>query len=414
MRMSPRLATTILAVWGLSLAGCGEESTTAAAAGEAYVGPIQLELREELTPKSPVSAVAKHGERVSLVQRRRRFARVRTEDGREGWVDSRNLMRPEQMAELRGLWDRAAKLPSMGAATVWDQLNVHTAPNRYAPTFARIPEKGKVDVIWATLAPRVPYEDPGIDPAPRPSPVSKRVKKKKEPKVPPPPMPAAPSLPSDWQDLSRTVLPEGMEPTPKPAPSPVAMDEWSLVRLADGKAGWALSRPLQLAVPDEVAQYAEGKRITSYFSLGAVNDEGVEKHHYLWTTMGSRNEKHHFDSFRVFIYNARRNRYETSYIERGVKGYFPVLVKNGATPTFSLLLEDAQGQVTRRTYQFQGYRVQMIDKVADRVPDPVPSGTQLASSVLPDEAADVPSPPRGFFEKIGDRAAAWKKRILGR
>ncbi len=410
--MSLRLAAFSLCSGLLFLVGCGDEPAPAAPVGEAYVGPIQLELKAELTPKSQVAAVAKHGERVALVQRRRRFARVRTGDGREGWVDARNLMRPAQMAELRALWASAAKLPSMGSATVWSTLNVHTAPNRLAPTFVRIPEKGTVDVVWAMVAPRAAYEDPGIDPPSKKAPPSRPKKKKNEPKIPPPPMPPAPPLPSEWEALSKNVPPEGLESAPRPAAPGVAMDEWSLVRLSDGKAGWALSRPLQLAVPDEVAQYAEGKRITSYFPLSSVSDGGVEKHHYLWTTIGSRNESHHFDSFRIFVYNPRRHRYETAYIERGVKGYFPVLVTRDGATKFSLLLEDASGSVVRKTYRFQGYRVQLTDKAAAAIPAVIPTGEQLASLGFPDAPPELA--PKSLFQRLGDRATAWRKRIFGR
>ena len=38
---------------------------------------------------------------------------------------------------------------------------------------------------------------------------------------------------------------------------------WTLVRNKQGLAGWALQGRLIAAIPDEVAQYSEGARITS-------------------------------------------------------------------------------------------------------------------------------------------------------
>ena len=57
------------------------------------------------------------------------------------------------------------------------------------------------------------------------------------------------------------------------------------MRTADKKVGWVLARNLYMGIPDDVAQYAEGQRISSYFDLGAVEDEEKgTKHNWLWTT----------------------------------------------------------------------------------------------------------------------------------
>ena len=82
-------------------------------------------------------------------------------------------------------------------------------------------------------------------------------------------------MPADWQGLSKT---EAAEPADEPGTPPTPTDDWSLVRTADGQTGWTLTRRLNMAIPDEVAQYAEGRRIVSYFSLGTVRDGDQKKH----------------------------------------------------------------------------------------------------------------------------------------
>ncbi len=101
------------------------------------------------------------------------------------------------------------------------------------------------------------------------------------------------------------------------------MEDWTLIRTKAGETGWVLTRNLNISVPDEVAQYAEGKRITSYFEIGSINDEekGL-KHDWLWTTL-SGDDPVDFDSWRVFIWNLRRHRYETSYRQRDLIRLFP-------------------------------------------------------------------------------------------
>ena len=73
-----------------------------------------------------------------------------------------------------------------------------------------------------------------------------------------------------------------------------------------------------MAIPDDVAQYAEGHRITSYFALSDVRDGDAVKHNWLWTTIASGDHPYDFDSFRVFTWSLRRHRYETAYIQRNV------------------------------------------------------------------------------------------------
>ena len=104
------------------------------------------------------------------------------------------------------------------------------------------------------------------------------------------------------------------------------MDDWNLVRTQDGKVGWVLTRPLNMAIPDEVAQYAEGHRITSYFALGQVRDRRRGEKQWLWTTIAKGGEPYEFDSFRVFVWSLKHHRYETAYIERNIVGHYPVQV----------------------------------------------------------------------------------------
>lgn len=143
------------------------------------------------------------------------------------------------------------------------------------------------------------------------------------------------------------------------------MEDWTLVRTQSNLTGWVLSRDLFMAIPADVQQYAEGQRITSYFDLGAVTDSklGVVKHNWLWTT-ASNVEPCDFDGWRVFLWSLRHHRYETSFRERDVQGYFPVHVdppeagKDGRT--FELVLKGADGKLRRQTYWFDGVRVHLI------------------------------------------------------
>jgi hypothetical protein len=120
-----------------------------------------------------------------------------------------------------------------------------------------------------------------------------------------------------------------------------------------------------MAIPDEVAQYAEGHRITSYFPLGSVDDGGEKKTIWLWTTAATLGEDHDFDGYRVFTWSVRRHRYETAYIQRRERGFFPVLAKPGE---FSVCLEREDGVRVRRQYTLTGNAVHATGERPCEVP----------------------------------------------
>src|SRR5580692_6604534 len=125
------------------------------AIGLAYVGPVSLNVRQDMAAKSPGVTEVNHGDRLDIIDVRRRLVRVRTVNGVEGWADANLLLSAQQMDDLRKLAEDAQKLPSQGAATVFEALNMHTEPSRTSPNFHQIPEGGSVEVLTHRPTPRV-------------------------------------------------------------------------------------------------------------------------------------------------------------------------------------------------------------------------------------------------------------------
>jgi len=398
------------AVFGaVSIVSCGSRPAAPPTEGVAYVGPLTLNLRKDLASKSPPAGEAKHGDRVDILETRRRFVRVRTSQGLEGWTDSTFLLSSQQMDELRQLAEGAAKLPSIGAATTYDALNMHTAPSRQSPSFFQIPEGAPVEVVGHRATPRVQPSAP--PPAPRRAAPTKKSKTKESKQaalsLPPAPRPLPPR---DWQEMSRPTVKDFPDYTPPAAPPPPALDDWNLVRTRDGKAGWVLARMLFMAIPDDVAQYAEGHRITSYFALGDVKDGDQVKRNWLWTTIGKGTEAGEFDSFRVFVWSTRRHRYETAYIERNVTGYFPVALEPNSSESeqaFSLVLQDKDGKLYKRTYAFSGYRIRMVSKTPFERP-PETSVTRASTGFVSSPAQEPAS--GGWWAKVTALPQRWLHR----
>ncbi len=297
-------------------------------------------------------------------------------------MDSTQLLTPEQMQEVMKAAEHARALPSQGIATVYEALNVHIDPSRQSPAFARIPDGGSVEVLGHRIEPKLtgPQKVPVFTLPQSPEDIARKQRKDRKAKSSfHLPRAAVPKPPEDWQQLLTdesdhnpvisSQVPKSRQVDKQAAKKePVPTEDWTLVRTKDKQCGWVLSRNLIMSIPDDVAQYAEGKRITSYFDLGVVADEEKGPHHnWLWTT-SSEQEQTDFDAWRIFLWNRRRHRYETSYRQRDVEGYFPVHVDatDHASPvrTFALVFKEDNGKLIQKHYEFDGTRVRLTGQEA--------------------------------------------------
>jgi SH3-like domain-containing protein len=404
------------------MASCHSSPPRAPVVGEAYVGPATLNLRSDIPTQASTVVTVKHGDRLAILQQRRSFLKVRAPNGAEGWTEQRQLLAAEDMAGLKALAKRAAAMPSQGKATTDADLRMHIQPAAKSPSFLILKENDKVDVLTHITRARTDLpRKPLVTPPPK---KAKASKKSKAPQYPPPPMPRPPAPPPNWLDLSKSDLPDD-EPEPPNTP-PAPTDDWSLVRAADGQSGWVLTRRLRMAIPDEVAQYAEGHRIVSYFSLGTVRDGDQQKDTWLWTTMSGGPQPYDFDSFRVFAWSLRRHRYETEYIERNVIGFSPVEVqpvhfssgkgKNTAAGEeysgFSVCVEKKDGQRYRREYALLNTVVRFTGEQPCQLPPPVEFGDTPATPPTAG-AAPVQAPQESFSERAKKRFKALTRGWFG-
>lgn len=412
---------------------CADRPARAPAIGEAFVGPVTLNIRTDIPLQAAVVATVKHGDRLEILQKRRRFLRVRSPSGAEGWTDERQLLAAEDMQKLRDLAARARNMTVQGQATSFGELNVHTQPSRQSPSFLQVKENEKVDVLVHTNTPRVDLARKPLIPPPPKKPKTEEKKAPKETKYPPIPLPKPPGPPANWVELSKTDLGddtlnderEGKEESAAPAQKPIPTDDWSLIRTRSGESGWALTRRLVMAIPDDVAQYAEGRRIVSYFSLGSVEDGDEKKQNWLWTTIGDGTYPYDFDSFRVFIWSLRRHRYETAYIERNLRGYAPVLLRDvqlsaskgrsvqaaaDKYPGFSICMEKKDGQRYRRDYAF----MTNVVRFAGEQSCDAPAVPQNVAAPAPLKVAPEPQVKESVFKRARNRLRALAHRWMGK
>ncbi len=121
-------------------------------------------------------------------------------------------------------------------------------------------------------------------------------------------------------------------------------------------------RMIDLDVPLDIAQYAEGQRIMGYFVLNTVPEtiDGQQKEEPQYLVLLNEPKDGlawDYNQVRVFTRNRNKHRYETAYRERNMEGYFPVTTghavfdKEGDLPTFTIRKMNDNGQIERSHLQ---------------------------------------------------------------
>ncbi len=290
----------------------------------AYVNAPQVFLRDRLSTIFEKKGTVKLGDKVFVLDRKRRFTYIRTEHGEEGWIADRYLVGADIFEQFQKLVTENAKAPIQAHGTTRNALNLHVSPGRDTEHLFQLKEGEKVDILKRATAEKPASAQPPVKPA------KKNAKGEEE-------------------------------------AASAALEDWSLIRTSEPRVGWVLSRMVDVDVPVEIAQYAEGQRIMSSFVLSEVQDGDKKVPQYL--VMLSDNKDGlpwDYNQIRVFSWNLKRHRYETAYRERNLLGVFPVKAgtedfgKEGVLPVFTLRVRNEQGTESERKYRMIGPIVRRV------------------------------------------------------
>ena len=117
----------------------------------------------------------------------------------------------------------------------------------------------------------------------------------------------------------------------------------------------------------------------------------------MWTTSDSLGEDHDFDGYRVFVWSLKHHRYETAYIQRRERGFFPVIAKTGE---FSVCLERDDGSRVRKQYVMMGNAVRPAgDKPCEKTAEQDVEPQALVTSDLAKEQA----PKKSVADRVKDK-----------
>ena len=299
----PGLALLLLA------AGCGRARVHQREV--MYVSAPQAFLRDRVATIYSKVGMVKNGDRVEILDREKRFLKVRTATGAEGWIEQRFLISQQIYDNFQKLAEQHQSDPVQAMGTTRNETNLHIEPGRDSEHLYQLAQATKVSLLQRGTAER-----------------------------------------------PNAVAPPGIATRKDAKSAGPVLEDWWLVRDSAGHAGWLLGRMVDADIPLEIAQYAEGQRIVAFFVLNHVKDGDKQVPQYLTVIAEPKDGlPYDFDQVRVFTWNVKRHRYETAYREHGLNGVLPVTVthenfeKEGDLPVFILRVKDDAGNVLERKYK---------------------------------------------------------------
>jgi hypothetical protein len=296
--MNRRLAhVTVVMALSCGLAGCSHFRMKPSDK-YVYVTAKQTFLRDRVAAVSNRTGTASNDEKLVVLDRARRFLKVRTPRGEVGWIEEKLTAGQDVADKFEALGKDHENDPVVATATASDEVYLHVAPGRETDRFYLLEENDSLSLLErATVQKPV---TPGAAPVAKPG-----------------------------DDA-------GVPPGP-------TMEDWWLVRDAKGQTGWIYGRMLDVSAPDALLRYSEGQRIVGAYVLAHVDDpdSGVLNNGNTVTSIPEyltvlspykAGLPYDFNQVRVFVWNTKKHRYETSFREHNIAGYLPVKMGESADP----------------------------------------------------------------------------------
>jgi uncharacterized protein YgiM (DUF1202 family) len=318
-----------------------------------YVTAKQTFLRDRVAAVSNRTATVANGDKLQVLDHGRRFVKVQTAKGEIGWIDEKAVANEQVYGMFDTLREEHKNDPVAASAVVRDEVYLHARPGRDTERFFMLEEGAKLKMLTRATLPKAVA---GAKPAKASAPAAAT--------------PAAPGAAKEKAGAASAAE----------VPAPLAMEDWWLVRDAQGRTGWILSRMIDVDAPDALTKYAEGQRIVGAYVLTTVTDPDAEqddKNIPIYVTVLSPYKAgltYDFDQVRVFTWSLKKHRYETGFRDKNIEGYLPVTIKVEKDPYG----KSVAAQVPAPTFS---YKV-LAAEAPEVVPDPVTGAMAPAKTVV--------------------------------
>jgi hypothetical protein len=326
LRLLPSAALCSLAALLTTLAACSR--LLPPKKEMVYVSARQMFLHDRVAAVSNIVTEVTNGQPLEVVEHGRRFLKVKTQKNEIGWIEDHAVIDEKIYDGFTQLADQHKDAPVAATATLRNDLYMHLDPGKETDHFYLIPGNTRVQLLERASIKKA--QPPGFAPLARL---------------------AEPQRPAS--DSSTTT--PGAEASEPPPPPP--MEDWWLARDPQGHTGWLYGNQLDVDVPDEIGEYAEGMRYIGAYVLTKVDDPDANTPDHQvpeYVTVLAPDKSglpFDFDQVRVFTWSKNHHRYETAFRLHPIQGYLPVKLftaqtPRGPVPAFSFELSSGPNVVT--------------------------------------------------------------------
>ena len=358
-RLLPSAVLCILAGLFLTLAGCNRFRPQKKEM--VYVAARQMFLHDRVAAVSNIVTEVTNGQPLEVVEHGKRFYKVKTAKGEIGWIEQHAVIDEKVYDGFAQLADKHKDSPVAATATLRNDLYMHAQPGKETDHFYLIPGNTRVQLLERASVKKA--QPPGFSPL------------------------AHLAEPQKPASNTSTTKPGTTAPEPPPPPP---MEDWWLARDPQGRTGWLYGNQLDVDVPDEIGEFAEGMRYVGAYVLTRVvdpdaNTPGHQVPEYLTILAPDKSGlPFDFDQVRVFTWSKTHHRYETAFRLHPIQGYLPVKLftaqtPRGPVPAFSFELSSGPDVVTdpatgvTRPASPRTIDYEMIDTLVRRIgPDMAP------------------------------------------
>lgn len=339
----------------------------------------QAALRDRVAPVYSKTGTVRNGDKVVVLEHGKRWERVRNDKGEEGWLQDRYLAGEDVFRGFQQLNRDHQNDPVQAHGVLRSDFRLHLTPGRDTDRLFLLKEGDKIDLLQRSAVSRAASSAPP-PPVLQASAASSAEKSEEKQDA----SDAAKEDETEYKGKEQSAAPAAkpIPPTKKPSKAKaktaaenqtvvpaVPMEDWWLVRTSQGHTGWVLGRMIDIDAPLDIAQYAEGQRIVSFFPLTSVHDPELNKeesYYLVLLTEPKDGMPFDFNQVRVFSWNVKKHRYETAYRDRNIFGLLPVSVGQeqfenlGTEPTFTIHVQDENGNTAAQKYRLEGVIVKRV------------------------------------------------------